>query len=361
MPALSDVFTVEEIARAAGVPRDAVDAAIKAGTIRPLPGTGAAFFEASEAIRAGIEVRRALGEGISPVRDADADIFSTTDRASFATRRKGLSSFASSLVHGVFVVSMLSLTSGTPESAPAEGLEPRLVFLVRPGPGGGGGGGGLQNPLPPRKAETPSRFKRPRPAVDASVNKTLVKSRPVEVRPPTPAPIPAPTPVVQDPVPSRRLVAPVAPATNAAQRDGALQARNNTPSLGSGTNGGTGTGRGTGDGEGLGSGIGPGAGGGIGGGPYRAGSGVEPPRLLREVKARYTDEARRRGTTGNVILEIVINRDGTVSDVSVRRGLGGGLDERAIEAVRQWKFAPARRLGEPVDVIVEVAVEFMLR
>jgi protein TonB len=79
------------------------------------------------------------------------------------------------------------------------------------------------------------------------------------------------------------------------------------------------------------------------------------------VKAQYTDEARRRGTTGNVILEIVVNRDGTVGEVSIRRGLGVGLDERAIAAVRQWKFAPARRLGEPVDVIVEVAVEFMLR
>ena len=65
--------------------------------------------------------------------------------------------------------------------------------------------------------------------------------------------------------------------------------------------------------------------------------------------------------TGNVLLEIVINRDGTVGEVSVRRGLGAGLDERAIDAVRQWKFAPARRLGVPVDVFVEVAVEFMLR
>jgi protein TonB len=79
------------------------------------------------------------------------------------------------------------------------------------------------------------------------------------------------------------------------------------------------------------------------------------------VKATYTDEARRRGTTGNVILEIVVTRDGTVGEVSVRRGLGGGLDERAIDAVHQWKFVPARRLGQPVDVIVEVAVEFMLR
>ena len=139
------------------------------------------------------------------------------------------------------------------------------------------------------------------------------------------------------------------------------QVRTDTSSLGAGVGGGTGTGRGTGDGEGVGTGIGPGAGGGTGGGPYRAGSGVEPPRLLREVKAQYTDEARRRGITGNVLLEIVITRDGTVGDVSIRRGLGAGLDQRAIDAVRQWSFAPARRLGTPVDVIVEVAVEFMLR
>jgi protein TonB len=45
----------------------------------------------------------------------------------------------------------------------------------------------------------------------------------------------------------------------------------------------------------------------------------------------------------------------------VLQGLGGGLDERAIAAVRQWRFAPARRQGQPVDVIVEVAVEFTLR
>ena len=357
MSVLSDVFTVEEIARAAGVPVDAVDAVVMAGSVRPLPGT--MFFESGDAIRAGREARQASAAGVGFVRDPEADIF-TAERTSFAARRKGLPSFASSLVHGTFVVTMLWLTSGAPESAPVENTAPRLVFLVTPGPGGGGGGGGLLNPLPPRKAETPSRLRTPRPAVDASPVKTLVKARPIEVRAPSP-PVPAPTPTVRDPLPSRRLVAPVAPTTNAAQRDGALQSRTENASLGSGAGGGTGTGRGTGDGEGLGSGIGPGAGGGTGGGPYRAGSGVEPPRLLREVKAKYTDEARRRGTTGNVILEIVIARDGTVTDVSVRRGLGSGLDERAIEAVRQWKFAPARRLGEPVDVIVEVAVEFMLR
>jgi protein TonB len=359
MSVLSDVFTVEEIARAAGVPRDAVDAVIETGSVRPLPGT--AFFEPSEAIRAGIEARRVVAAGVGLVHDPDADIFTTTNRTASEVRKKGLPSFASSLVHAAFIVTMLWLTSGTPESAPARDPAPRLVFLMTLGPGGGGGGGGLRNPLPPRKAEAPARLRTPRPAVDASPVKTPLKeARPVEIQQPKP-PVPAPTPVEQEPLASRRLVAPVAPTTNAAQRDGALQARTDQASQGSGINGGTGTGRGTGDGEGVGSGIGPGSGGGTGGGPYRAGSGVEAPRLLREVKATYTDEARRRGTTGNVILEIVITRDGNVGDVSVRRGLGAGLDERAIEAVRQWKFAPARRLGAPVDVIVEVAVEFKMR
>jgi protein TonB len=358
MSALSDVFSVEEIARAAGVPRDAVQAVIKAGEVRPLP--GCVFFDSSEAIRAGLEARRLVAADVSATEDPHADLFATADRSSLATRRKGLTSFASSVVHGAFVVSMLWLTSGAPESAPRQDPAPRLVFLVTPGPGGGGGGGGLRNPLPPQKSEAPSRARTQRPAVDASPVKSLVKATPVELEAPKP-PVPTPAPVEREPVPSRRLVAPVAPSTTAAQRDGALQARNENQSQGSGTDGGSGTGRGTGDGEGLGPGIGPGSGGGTGGGPFRAGSGVQPPRLLREVKAAYTDDARRRGITGNVVLEIVITRDGVVSDVSVRRGLGAGLDERAVEAVRQWRFTPARRLGEPVDVIVEVAVEFMLR
>jgi len=356
MSALSDVFSVEEIARAAGVPRDAVDALLATGTIRPLPGT--AFFNGAEAVRAGLEARRLAAAGIASVANPDADIFAT-GRTSFGVRRKGLPSFASSVVHCAFIVTLLWVTSGTPQSAPAQ-ERPRLVFLVSPGPGGGGGGGGLRNPLPPRKAESASRLRTSNPAVDASPVKTLARTKPPEVSPPKP-PAPSPAPVEKAPLPSRRLIAPVAATTSGASNEGALQARNDTSSRGPGLDGGTGSGRGTGDGEGAGAGIGPGSGGGTGGGPFRAGSGVQPPRLLREVKATYTDEARRRGLTGNVLLEIVVTREGTVGDVTVRRGLGAGLDERAIEAVRQWRFAPARRLGEPVDVVVEVAVEFMLR
>jgi protein TonB len=61
------------------------------------------------------------------------------------------------------------------------------------------------------------------------------------------------------------------------------------------------------------------------------------------------------------VLEIVVRSNGTVGDIKVLQGLGGGLDQRAIDAVRQWQFSPARRFGTPVDVVVEVAVEFKLR
>jgi TonB family protein len=215
---------------------------------------------------------------------------------------------------------------------------------MSPGPGGGGGGGGLRNPLPPR----PAAVRTPTP-------------RRISVPAAPPKPIqPAPPP---EPLPSRALVAPVVPmAADKEDHPGIIEEpRPAPPSQGPGLAGGAGTGAGSGAGEGSGSGIGEGSGGGTGGGPYRPGSGIEPPRLIREVKATYTDEARRRGVTGDVLLEIVVRRDGSVGNVSIRRGLGAGLDERAVDAVRQWRFAPARRLGTPVDVIVEVAVEFTVR
>ena len=91
------------------------------------------------------------------------------------------------------------------------------------------------------------------------------------------------------------------------------------------------------------------------------GSGITAPSILREVKPDYTEEGRRRNLEGDVVLEIVVRSDGTVGDVKLLQGLGAGLDQRAIEAVRQWRFSPARRYGTPVDVIVEVAMEFKLR
>jgi TonB family protein len=226
----------------------------------------------------------------------------------------------------------------------------RLVFIMSPGVGGGGGGGGLRNPLPPPKVKR------------IGLKRTSVSVPEVTPPPPPPAPQPVPPPP-PEPLPARPIVAPVVTAkADPVEQVGVIEKPAPTPPRqGPGTNGGAGSGQGAGNGEGFGSGIGDGSGGGIGGGPYRPGSGVTPPRLLREVKAEYTDEARRRAITGDVVLEIVVRRDGSVGDVTVLRGLGLGLDQRAIAAVRQWRFDPARLRGTPVDVIVEVAVEFTLR
>jgi TonB family protein len=193
---------------------------------------------------------------------------------------------------------------------------------------------------------------------------------PPKIEPPTVAPPkiepPKPEPPKVEPLkppPPPNVQAPVVPSpADSSTKPGVLnQPPAATASAGPGTGGGVGTGAGSGMGEGTGSGIGPGSGGGSGGGPFQPGSGIDPPQLLREVKPLYTDEARKRALEGNVLLEIVVRRDGSVGDLHVTRALGAGLDERALEAVRQWRFAPAKRRGAPVDVVVEVSVEFKLR
>ena len=146
-------------------------------------------------------------------------------------------------------------------------------------------------------------------------------------------------------------------------RVGALDSRapSNTPANGAGVGGGVGTGAGPGLGAGQGSGIGDGSGGGTGGGPCQPGNGIDPPTLLREVKPAYTDEARRKAIEGNVVLQIVVRADGSVGDVKVVHTLAAGLEARAVDAVRQWRFSPARHQGSPVDVLVEVSVGFSMR
>ena len=379
---LQDVFTVDEVARAACVPPRAVQALVDAGEVRLIPGTP--FLTAADAVFAGRHLRADVGAPfgtykavngaadsivVPAVAAAPQPLFAVVAGGSeFARRRGSVHAFASALVHVSLLVAVLWWTSGPTETAaPVESPrdETRMVFLVAPGPGGGGGGGGLRNPLPPRRVERrgPQRARVTVPKV--TPEKVLTTARREEPKRPTPAAIPEPKPVEREPEPlaSRVLVAPVVTAAaNDRDREGVIdKGREKGESQGAGAGGGAGTGQGTGNGEGLGSGIGDGSGGGTGGGPFRPGSGIEPPRVLREVKADYTDDARRRGITGDVVLEIVVRRDGTVGDVTVLQGLGAGLDQRAVNAVRQWRFSPARRRGEAVDVIVEVAVEFTLR
>jgi TonB family protein len=366
--ALPEVFTADELARAALVEPSAVQALITSDRLRFVPGTR--YIAAADALRAGGELRaRATAASAA---SQPASLFEEPARPALGQRRAGLPAFASSFVHATILATLLVLTAGAPESAPVEEAreKARLVFVIAPGPGGGGGGGGLRNPLP---APTVQRRgpERPRLSVPAVTPKPVVTTArreepPKELTPVTPPVVPPPPAPVErepEPLPSKMIVAPVVTAAAAPrEREGTIDdGRGEAESQGSGAGGGAGTGQGAGNGEGLGSGIGEGAGGGIGGGPYRPGSGIEAPRLLKEVKADYTDEARRRSLQGDVVLEIVVRRDGSVGEVTVLQGLGSGLDQRAVAAVRQWRFDPARRRGAAVDVIVEVAIEFTLR
>ena len=99
------------------------------------------------------------------------------------------------------------------------------------------------------------------------------------------------------------------------------------------------------------------------GGVYRGGWGIVNPRLLREVLPLYTSEARRAKVTGTVYLELVVLPDGTVGEVRITRSLDPvfGLDEQAIKAARQWLFQPGTRFGEPVAILVNLALDFNLR
>ena len=132
------------------------------------------------------------------------------------------------------------------------------------------------------------------------------------------------------------------------------------PSNGTGSGGGIGSGSGGGVGSGRGPGVGPGYGGGIGGGAYRVGGGVSAPRAIYQPDPEYSEEARKAKYQGTVVLWCVVGPDGRVRDVKVQRSLGLGLDEKAIEAVKTWKFEPARKDGTPVAVQINVEVNFRL-
>jgi protein TonB len=335
-----DVYDAREIAAAGGRRADEVARLIDSGRVATLDGVHVSHAEA-------LRVLRALRSG-RPLEVATPT--PTPPFACVAHRRRQtrLPLLASTAVHGALLgaalLGGLIGRSEVTEAVGADALSPvRLVFLARPGEGGGGGGGGRRQPTPPASARREGHH---------------------ALTSPVPPPLP-PAPVAATPPPQPSEPPPRAPVASVAAdvetTAGVLDPSSQRDSRGAGRDGLAGTGSGGGLGQGDGDGIGEGAGGGTGGGPYRPGSGIEPPSLLREVKPDYSEEARRRSVEGDVVLEIVVRRDGSVGDVRLRRALGSGLDQRAIEAVRRWQFTPARRRGAPVDVLVEVAVEFKLR
>ena len=132
------------------------------------------------------------------------------------------------------------------------------------------------------------------------------------------------------------------------------------PSNGTGSGGGIGYGSGGGVGVGHGPGVGTGSGGGIGGGVFKVGGGISAPEAISTPDPEYTEEARNAKTQGTCILAMIVDAQGRPRDIRVVRGLGFGLDAKAVEAVRQWRFKPSLKDGQPVNVQISVEVGFKL-
>ena len=132
------------------------------------------------------------------------------------------------------------------------------------------------------------------------------------------------------------------------------------PSNGTGGRGGMGSSLGTGIGDGSGAGVGPGDEAGIGGGLFRPGIGVSSPQAIYDPDPEYSDEARRAKYQGTVVLSLIVDPSGHARNIRIARSLGMGLDEKAMEAVQKWRFAPGMRDGHAVAVQVNVEVNFRL-
>jgi protein TonB len=116
-------------------------------------------------------------------------------------------------------------------------------------------------------------------------------------------------------------------------------------------------------GSGIGSSIGPGKGPGQGSsGPvsYKSLGITQEPKLLHSEEPEYSDEARRARYQGTVLLAIDVDTAGAVKNIRIIRGLGLGLDEKAIAAVLKWRFRPAMASGRPVTAPAQVSVTFHL-
>jgi TonB family protein len=95
-------------------------------------------------------------------------------------------------------------------------------------------------------------------------------------------------------------------------------------------------------------------------GALRIGNGVSPPVPVSSREPAYTEEARRAKIQGTVSLSLVVDANGDPQNIRVVRSLDPGLDQKAIEAVREWKFKPGQKDGQPVAVIASIQVNFRL-
>jgi protein TonB len=223
--------------------------------------------------------------------------------------------------------------------------KPPVTELVDPGDfiplkpaktqAGGGGGGGDRDVLKASQGKLPKFSMKPQLAPPAAVIRNLDPKLAVE-------------PTVMVP-PDIKV------AMNSMPNLGDPKSSAVIPSNGTGGGSGIGSGEGGGVGSGNGRGVGPGEGMGMGGGVFRPGRGVTPPRVIYQTDPEFSEEARKAKYQGTCVLGLVVDANGHPTQIRVLSALGMGLDEKAIESVKNWKFEPGKKDGH--DVAVEIAVE----
>jgi TonB family protein len=210
-----------------------------------------------------------------------------------------------------------------------------VVTLLAPYKNGGGGGGG------DRSIQPASEGGRPKTSMQQLVP-------PVVIRPREDSKIMAEPTVVAD----LKLAA--------SPQVGDQLSRLMAPSNGPGAGGGIGSG--SDGGVGPGHGVGSGPGNDYGNGGARAESGhITKPKLIFSVDPEFSEEARRLKYQGVVVVTVLVGVDGRIHDARITRSLGMGLDEKALETIKLWKFEPARASnGSPVAVYASIEVNFRL-
>lgn len=265
-------------------------------------------------------------------------------------RKKG--GYISGVVHAVMIGGIIAATIGGAKVVQQETPKERITLVApdlseilapsKPEPESiaGGGGGGDRDKLEAPKGKLPKAAMEQYtpPAIVVRNDKPKLPMEPTVVLPPQ-VKIASTMPSLGDPM---------------------ARIPSGPPSNGIGSGAGIGSGVGGGVGAGEGPGVGPGKGGGIGGGVFRVGGGVSAPRALNTPDPEYSEEARKAKYQGVCVLWLIVGPDGNPRDVKVARSLGMGLDQKAVEAVRHWKFEPAMKDGKPVAVQINVEVNFRL-
>ena len=260
-------------------------------------------------------------------------LFSEEGRDSYRVRREP---FVFSLLGQGLILVLLCLVAINPFPTPpgAPGMVRFKDFpLIFSGRSGGGGGG--RDPLPASHGVPPQ----------ASLSPQIV--------PPT---VKFPAEMPKLPMPETVEVAPDVPLPQGSQIGDPMSQFTRVPSNGPGGPGGIG--------PGCCDGVGPSMGPGVGDGPpgiYSPGKmGVTVPVAIYHPEPSFSDEARKAKQQGVVILLVVVGKDGRTYDIRVTQSLGMGLDEKAIEAVSQWRFKPATLNGQPVATQIAVELDFHL-